>query len=450
MRVIVIGAGTVGNSIADQLCQDGHSVTVIDHDEEKTKRIYNELDVRTVVGQGSNTSVLFQADAISADVVLAVTGNDEVNIVAASIAKSMGAKRTVARVYAPVFRDLSTFDYESHFGIDRLLSLEHLTAMELARAIRNPTSLVVENFARGELEIQEVTVSPQSPLINKSLREAALPSKIRLGSIVRNGEVWVAEANDEIKVGDRLGIIGKPEDIENVKTMFQKKTEPKRRVMIAGGGETGYHLAKVLNTDRFNVLLMEADLERCEHLAARLPHVTVIQCDATSRAVLEEERVATADVFVACTGDDENNIMAGVEAKELGAKQILSIVGRPDYANVVGKLGIDVAVSEREVMAKQVLGYLNTGPINSKTSLANGMVTILEVNVLKGALITRAPLAELELPPKCLIAGVSRQGFTYVPGATSKLEPGDTVIVFVEKDSLKKINKQFEPNAIEE
>lgn len=443
MQVVIIGAGTVGTSIAELLCHEGHSVTVIDNDEEKTKRIYNELDVRTVLGQGSQTSILFQADTATADVVLAVTGNDEVNIVAASIARGMGAKRSVARVYAPVFRDLSTFDYEAHFGINRLLSLEHLTAMELARAIRNPTSLFVENFARGELEIQEVTVSAKSAFVDKSIRDMALPSKIRLGSISRNEKTWIASADDELKAGDRLGIIGRTEDIENVKTLFQKTVAPKRRIMIAGGGETGYHLAKVLDERRFSVLLMESDLNRCEKLAARLPHVTVIQCDATSRNVLEEERVASADVFVACTGDDENNMVAGVEAKELGAKQILAIVGRSDYGNIISKLGIDFAVSEREVMAKQINGYLDEGPIIAKSCIAGGTVNVIEADIIGEAPITGKPLAELDLPGKTLIAAVSRQGFSYVPGASSKLEDGDTVIALAETNSLSALKKMF-------
>ena len=163
MRVVTLGAGTVGTWIADLLCQHRHSVTVVDTDPEHIKRINTELDVRAITGSASRSSVLFQAEIIGCDLCLAVTGNDEVNLVAASMAKAMGARRSIARVYAPVFRDLSTFDYQRHFGIDRMLSLEHLSAMELARGIRNPGSVALENFARGGLEVQELVIAKPTP-----------------------------------------------------------------------------------------------------------------------------------------------------------------------------------------------------------------------------------------------------------------------------------------------
>ena len=194
MKVVILGAGTVGRSIAESLSNSRHVVTIVDRDPALSRKIDQELDVRAITGLASQSMTLFQADVQSADLCLAVTGDDEVNIVAASLAKAMGARRSVARVYAPVFRDLSTFDYESHFGIDRMISMEHLTAMEFARQIRNPGSVMVENFTRGELEFLETTVSEQSPYINKSLKQLDLPKGVRIGSIARQGETWIATA----------------------------------------------------------------------------------------------------------------------------------------------------------------------------------------------------------------------------------------------------------------
>ncbi|MEE8452509.1 MAG: Trk system potassium transporter TrkA, partial [Thermoguttaceae bacterium] len=350
MRIVVLGAGTVGTSIAHLLCEEGHSVSVVDHDPETTRRVNEQLDVRAVTGSAAQSSILFQAGVLTADLCLAVTGSDEVNMIAASMAKAMGARRTIARVYAPVFRDLSTFDYQRHFQIDRLLSMEHLSAMELARAIRNPGAVAVENFARGELEMQEVLITFKMASVGVPLKEIDLPSSVRIGSIARNGRTSIAGADDALEIGDRITLIGSREDIDDVKEKFQKEPPPKLGVVIAGGGETGYHLARVLEGRRFAVLLMERDRDRCEFLAAHLKQATVVNADAQRRANLEEERVGSADVFVACTGDDEDSIMACVEAKEVGAKTLMSIVSRPDYANVVGKLGIDHAVSPREVI----------------------------------------------------------------------------------------------------
>lgn len=446
MQIVVLGAGTVGSSIADLLCQNGHSVTVVDRDPVHTKRINDEIDVRAITGSASQSSVLFQCQISSADVCLAVTGNDEVNIVSASMAKAMGARRSIARVYAPVFRDLSTFDYQRHFGIDRMLSLEHLTAMELARNIRNPGSVLVEDFARGGIEVQEVTVSPKSNFLGRSLRQLELPHNVKIGSIQRENRYWLATADDAIQAGDRVTLICRPEDIDSVKGMIQRESQIRLRIVIAGGGETGYHLARALEEQRFSVMLIETNRDRCDTLANNLSHTTVVHADGTRRSILEEERVGNADVFVACTGDDENNIMAGVEARDIGAKQIMAVVGRPDYANIVGKLGIDLAVSEREVMAKQILGLLNSGPVISRSSLPGGTIEVFEMEVFEGVEATHSPLAELPLPRECLIAAVMRQDFATVPGATDRLRPGDTVVALIENSAIEKTLSIFSKN----
>ena len=176
MNIVVLGAGTVGTSIADLLCQHRHNVIVVDHDGANIAGINERLDVRAIHGSASQSSVLFQAGVASADLCLAVTGNDEVNLIAASLAKAMGALRTVARVYAPVYNDLSTFDYQRHFHIDRLLSLEHLSAMEIAHNIRHPGSVAMEHFARGELEVDEIEVTEKAPTLGIPIKNLGLPS----------------------------------------------------------------------------------------------------------------------------------------------------------------------------------------------------------------------------------------------------------------------------------
>jgi trk system potassium uptake protein TrkA len=444
MRIVVLGAGTVGGSIASLLCLHRHSVTVVDTSADKVRRVNETLDVRGLTGSASQSSILFQAGVSSADLCLAVTGEDEVNIVSASMSKAMGVRRAVARVYAPVFRDLSTFDYQRHFGIDRLLSLEHLTALELARGIRHPGSVAVESLARGELEVHEVVVAEGRQGVGKVLRELELPSGVRLGSISRDGRTWIAGAENKIEVGDRLTIIGKRHDVDEATDLFCVEGISRLGVVIAGGGETGYHLATALEGERFRVVLMEKDLERCEFLASHLKNTVIVHRDATRRANLEEERVGSSDVFVACTGDDEDNIMASVEARDIGAKTIMALVSRPDYAHVVGKLGIDRAVSPREVVAKQVLGFLSDGPIVSKTPLGEGSgLSVLEIDVMPKALATEHVLANLGLPAHCLIAGVIREGFASVPGGDNYFEAGDTVIALVADNVIGKVEEFF-------
>ena len=368
-------------------------------------------------------------------------------MVAASIAKAMGARRTVARVYAPVFRDLSTFDYQRHFRIDRMLSLEHLSAMELARGIRQPGSVAVENFARGQLQVHELEVEEKAPSAGQLLKELVLPKGVRVGSIFRNGKMTIAGAEDRLQAGDRITLIGAQEDLDDVRDVFQTEPPPKLGVVIAGGGETGYHLARTLEGRRFAVVLMDSDMARCEYLASHLQRTTVVHCDATRRRTLEEERVGSADVFVACTGDDEDNILAGVEARELGAETIMAIVSRPDYGNIVGKLGIDHVVSPRAVMARQILGFLNKGPVISHWPLASGgSIGIMELEVVEGVPATRDVLAALKLPSQCLIAAVMHENFVRVPAADDRMVAGDTVVALVDASVTDAVLSVFNPN----
>ena len=446
MKVVILGAGTVGRSIAESLSNIRHGVTIVDRNPALVRDLNRELDVRAFTGLASQSTTLFQAEVQGADLCLAVTGDDEVNIISASLAKAMGARRAIARVYAPIFRDLSTFDYESHFNIDRLLSLEHLTAMEFARQIRNPGSVMVENFTRGELEFRETTVSSQSPFIGKSLQQLELSKGVRIGSIGRKGQTWIAGAADKLEVGDRVTLIGKREEVEEINDIIQKESAPQLDVVIAGGGETGFHLASILETAHCDVTLMESDEERCQVLSRNLGQTTVLHADATSRAQLEEERIGSADVCVVCTGDDENNIMAGVEAKDLGVGTVMCVVSRPDYASLVGKLGIDVRLSPRDVMARQVLNFLHTGPVISRTLLAGSTIDVYELEVQAGSPATEHVLAKLPLPEKCLIAAVFHRDYVRVPGADDRLDAGDSVVALIENSVVEPTLEQFSAN----
>lgn len=438
MNIVVLGAGNVGWSIADLLCRAEHSVTVVDEDPQRVAAINDNLDVRAICGSASQSSVLFQAGTTSADICLAVTGSDEINIVAASMAKSMGARRTIARVYAPVFRDLSTFDYQRHFKIDRMMSLEHLSAIELARSIRGPGSVVVEQFARGELQVEELIVGQQGKLTQSPVRELGLPSNVRIGTIQREQKMWIATADDQFQVGDRVTMFARPADMVKVKAFFQMADRTGKRIIIGGGGETGLHLARVLESEIFKVTVIERDEQRSQVLANLLDKATVIKGDASGRDFLEELRVGTADVFVACTGDDEVNMMLGVEASDLGAKQVLALIGKPDYESVLDRLGIDKAVSERSVMAKQIMSYLNEGVILSRAKLPGGLINIIELDVVEGAPVTESAIKDLGLPERCLMVAIVQHEQVRVPGADDKLQPGDSAVVIVEDDVMEK------------
>ncbi len=444
MNVVIFGAGTVGASIAHVLCENQQNVILVDSSRDALDEVEERLDIQTVCGSACDAITLFQAGVQSADLCLAVTNLDEVNLVGASLAKSMGSARSIARIFNTSYLDFSTFDYRRHFGIDRLLSLEHLTALELAKAIRMPGLFAVENFARGGIEVQELAVEDDAKGVGVHLRDLKLPREVRIGLITGKDRTVIPGADDVLHAGDHVTLIGQREELDAVKRLFEHKGPPRLNVVIAGGGEIGFNLAQILGRERFNVVLLEANGQRCEYLAQKLDHATVLHADATRQNEMEEARIGRADIFVAAMGDDEDNIVCGVEARELGGKRILSVVRRPDYANVLEKLGIDVAVSPRDVMTRQILGMLGRGPVISRSDISAGGAEVWEVEVLPKSPITLAPLKDIILV-QSLIAAIVREGYVQVPGADDQLQPGDTAVVLVQKGSMQDTLKLFQP-----
>ncbi|QDT30855.1 Trk system potassium transporter TrkA [Thalassoglobus polymorphus] len=432
MHAVILGAGTVGRSIAEILVQHDVDVCIIDEQREVLNQVEEQLDVQTVLGSACEAIPLFQAGVQNADLCLAVTSRDEVNLVGGSLSKVMGAKRTVARVFNPAYRDISTFDYQRHFGIDRLLSLEKLTALELAKGLSAPGLFAVENFARGGVQVLEASVAKRSKAVGQTIRELRLPPTVRIGLLVGEHGPCVPNAEQAIRAGDRVTLIGKQEALDDIRSLFEPRTQPTMSVIIAGGGEIGFHLAKLLDSKRYRVVILESDPKRCKHLSVRLEFATVLTGDATIRSELEEARVSSTDVFVAAMGRDEDNIVCGVEAKELGAKRILSIVRRPDYANVLERIGIDIAVSPREVMAGEIIGMVLTGPINRKSEIAGGAAEVWEVQVEEGAPCLDAKLKELKIKD-CLIAAIVREDFVEVAKGDDQLRPEDTAVIIVQR-----------------
>ena len=446
MKILVLGGGIIGSSVAEILCEQRHKVTIVEKNPDIASQIDSEMDVNVVVGSASESSTLFQAGVSSADLCLALTGNVECNMVAASMAKEMGAIRVAARVYGKIFRDLSTFDYQNHFRIDRILSSEHLTAMEFARRIRDSSSVTIEYFARGQLEMQDVIIMRPSQATGRKLHELHLPAEVRIGSIFRDGRTTIPTAGNTVEVGDRVTLLGDADRLEEVKKMFYIQSFKKQKVIIAGGGETGQILARVLSNRRYAVTIMDADRSRCENLASQDEELTIVHANALRRSDLEKESVGNADIFIACTGNDEDNIMACVEAEALGAKKRMAVVTRSDYANVIGRLGIDEVVSPRTVMAKQVIGLLNTGPIVFRNmSLLSGGIEILELEVMRDSPVTKGSLLEVALPTNTLLAAVLREGYIYLPNAKSILKQGDTVVALAHADAIPSLLTAFSP-----
>ena len=442
MNVVVLGAGTVGQTVAELLCNRGVNVCVVDEDAAVLQRVEEQLDIQAVCGSAYDVAKLFQAGTQMADLALAVTSRDEVNLVSASIAREMGASRSVARVFNPIFRDTSTFDYQRHFNVDRLISLEYLTALELAKHIRSTSVLAVENFVRGEIEVHGVKVSERAKAVGVPLHQLKLPNTVRIGFIRGPGRSVVPGGNDAVQAGDHVTLIGAHGEVQKIASQFEDRSSAKPRVIIAGGGEIGLNLARLLEHTPCRVTMLEHDPERCDFIAERLPKCSVLHADVKSKADLEEARVGKSDVFVACTGRDEENIVCGVEAKELGCDRLLTIVRSPDYANVLERLGIDVAVSPREAMARQIVGLVAQGPVRERTPISGDDADVWEIEVRKNVPATESPLRDIALP-QFLVAAIERNGQVRVPTADDQFEAGDTAVLLVHRNAESQVLTMF-------
>lgn len=442
MNVVVLGAGTVGRTVAELLCDLGVNVCIVDNDPDVLRRVEEQLDVQTVCGSAFDVSRLFQAGIQLADLCLAVTSRDEVNLVSAGIAREMGASRSVARVFNPIFQDNSTFDYQRHFKVDRLISLEQLTALELAKHIRSTSVLAVESFVRGGVEVHGIHVGRKAKAAGVPLKQLQLPITVRIGLITNNEHSIIPGGDDCVRSGDHVTLIGAHGELDKVAKQFEDRSSERTRVVIAGGGETGLNLARLLAQTRCRVTVLESDADRCEYIAERLPKTTVLHADVKSKADLEEARVGKADVFVACTGRDEENIVCGVEAKELGCRRLITIVRSPDYANVLERLGIDVAVSPREAMAKQIVGLVSKGAIRERSPIAGDAAEIWEIDVRKNVAATKSSLRQLAMP-NCIVVAIERKQHVRVPNADDQLQDGDTVVLLVHRDAQTAVERLF-------
>ena len=443
MNIVILGAGTIGTSIARALCARHHNVCVVDQSKAALSELQDRLDVHTVCGNACDPVTLFQAGVASAELCLALTSSDEVNIVGASISCEMGTGRSVSRVHHPSYLDTTTFNIADHFGVSRLISLENLTALALAREIRVPGLLALENLAQGAVEVQEVAVQEDARAAGRRLDELDLPRKVLVGLIRGKNHSVIAAANDVVDVGNRVTLIGRLGELDSVRQLFEHKPPPRQHVVIAGGGQIGFSLARVLeHRQRFHVTLIERDEDRCEWLAEQLDSSTVLNADATRRSQLEEARVGTASVFVATTGHDEDNIVCGVEANEMGCPKILSVVRRPDYADVLARVGIGQSVSPREVLAEEILAMLQIGPVISRREITDGGVEVVELVVGEGAEATRATLKDLPLT-RGLVATIVRSPAIWVPGGDDQLKAGDSAIVLIQSDSADEVLALF-------
>ena len=442
MNIIICGAGQVGTHAAEALAEDKHEITVIDTDAARLRAIADRMDVATFYGNGAGADVQREAGVGSADLMLAATASDEVNLLAAMVAKKVGAEKAIARVHHGVYFDNRGLDYEREFDIDRLICPEYSTAQEIASNLRNPGALAVENFARGTIQMQQFPVANKATAIGKPLSQLALAGT-RVAAITRNREAFIPDASSTVQRGDTVILVGNEKDFHEARKQFHDDKAGRRRIVLMGGTPMAVWLCRKLHDRNFSIRLFEINRERAEELAKKLDWVTVLQSDPTDRSVAEEEHIANADVFVALRNADEQNIIASVLAKIMGVEKVIAVTQGSTYLDLAYHIGVDQAFNPSRVAATEIRRTLDEGPLQQVSTLADGVVDAYQVRVrIRGETVGKK-LREVQLSPNWIVAAVRRGDRAWVPGADDTLEIGDTALLIGRHGTENQLKKLF-------
>ncbi len=420
----------------------GHRVTVIDNDPNALRMVQDSLDAATLQGSCSEPRALLDAGVARADLLVAATNRDEVNLLAASLGKGLGAERVVARVHHRAFFENSVFNYADHLGIDRLICPEYVASQSIARTLRNPAAIAIETFARGSIEIQEFPIPEDSPAAGKTLSELRLPPHTRLVAISRDSFVSLPRANSTIEVGDVVILLSDREHFDAALEAFGNRSkQARRRIAIMGGPAMAVWLCRAIRARRFSIRVFEEDPQRAEELAEKLSWVTVINADPTDEAVFTEESLAQVDTFVALTNDDERNILGSAWVKSKGVKQTIAVVQRPQYGHLLHHVGIDRSFSPRTSAVTEILNVLEERGLRRVTSLAEGVLDVFRARVEQDSDIVGRPLRDIPELGTWVIVAVEHGDEVGVPTADTVIEVGDTLLIVGPNGTDRKLAK---------
>ncbi|MFB6154744.1 MAG: Trk system potassium transporter TrkA [Haloferacaceae archaeon] len=434
MRIIIIGAGQVGTSIAADL-GSAHEVVVVERDADRVEELNYSLDVLARQGDGTTLSTLENANVETADMVIASTDDDETNIVACSTVKAVSDAFTIARVKNTGY--LRTWQRSAKaFGIDFMVCTNLLTAESIVRVIGLPAARDVDPFAGGRVQMAEFEVGEESPVADQTVQQADRFDSLTFAAILRNGEVDIPAGETVIRPGDRVVVIGSPRSVQAFATEVAPEESPgtAEEVVVVGGSEVGYHVARLLEERGFGPRLIEQDRDRARRLAEDLPNTVVMESDATDLGFLEREHVGEADLLVAGLDSDEKNLLVSLLAKRLGVKRTVAVIDNTAYVELFEAVGVDVGVSPREVVAEEITRFTREGGAENVALIESDAAEVLEVEVDDESLLAGHPIRESvsKLPAGVVIGAITRNRELITPRGNTVVEPGDRVVVFVD------------------
>ena len=453
MKILILGAGQVGSTVAESLVGEANDITIIDLDGDKLRLLQDRLDLRTVVGNAAHPSTLEQAGIKDADMLLAVTQSDEVNLVACKLAASLYNTPTrIARIRAIDYLNREELFNQDNFCVDFSICPEQILTEYIVKLIEFPEALQVQKFSQGKAALVAVRAYRGGPLVGQPLSflRTDMPQvEARVAAIFRQDRPIIPEGNTVIEEGDEVFFIAASENIRSVLKEMRRMDKPAKRVAIVGGGNIGFRLAQAIEKD-YQVKLIEHNKKACERLAGKLSNTLVLNGDGTDEKLMQQEHIGEVDVFCALTNDDENNIMSALLAKQAGAHKVIALINRGAYVDLLQGGTIDIALSPAQVTIGSLLAYVRRGDVAAVHSLRRGAAEALEVIAhgdRESSQVVGRRMDEIKLPKGATIGALVRNKAVVIAHHDTVIEEDDHVIVFVvDKKMLKKVENLFQVN----
>lgn len=437
MNIIIVGCGKVGLTLAEQLRQEDHAITLVDLDQERLSDAVNSLDVQGVMGNGTSYQTLMEAGVQEAELLIAVTDHDEKNMLSCLMARKVGRCQTIARVRDPIYyQDIGYIKDE--LGLTMVSNPEWAAAQDIFRLLRIPSALDVDTFDKSRVNMLRFEIRPDSPLNGKNMMAVneMLGGNMLVCIRERNGEIVIPSGATDLQVGDRISVVIPMVQITNVLHKLRIKQRSIHSVMIAGGGNTSVYLAQMLLHSGLQVKIIEANLERCEQLAERLPKAHIIHGDSTDKQLLHEEGLPDAEAFICMTGLDEENIMLALYAEKVSSAKVVTKITRIDFEEVIESLPLGSVIYPKNITAEKIVRYVrameNASGNNVETlyRLLEGRVEAMEFVVRPGSTnIVGVPLQELDIKKNLLVCSINRRGRILIPTGRDTIQEGDIVVV---------------------
>lgn len=451
MNVVIIGAGKLGTLLTKHLSQENHDVVIIDKNSQVVDELVSEYDVKGYYGNGANYDTQIEAGVGLADLVISVVSLDELNIFACLVAKKIGAKHTIARVRNPEYAKQISF-MNQELGINLVINPELDTAEEISRMLRFPSALKVETFANGKVELIEIKVSENSPLVGSTLMNIRNKTKIDIlvCAVKRNDEVIIPNGEFQINAFDNIYVTAEAKEIIKFFKFLNLSKERSKRILIVGGSKIAQYLTKDLNDLGLYVKVIDINRDTCKSLSNLFPQLTIINGDATNQKLLLEEGITSMDALISLTGMDETNIVISSFANTLNLKKVVTKVSNSNYDLILKNVGLDIVVSPKEIFSSHIIRYVrgmaNTLDSEFKTlyRLVGNKVEALEFVISKATSYTSIPLKDLHIKKNYLLACIIRENRVIIPSGKDTLEPLDSVVIVTTNTSLMDVSEILE------